>query len=244
VATVSIPPRFNGPPASANGGFACGTLAAAIDARAAEVTLRLPPPLATEMAVEDVGDGRWEMRSGEDLVAEARQLDGVEADPPWVVSIDDARTASAAYPWYEGHIYPTCFVCGPGRSPDDGLDVFTGPVEGRGIHAAAWTPSLEWADDDGSVRDEIVWAALDCPSSLPVMTAGGRTTPAALGRLSASLERPVRAGEPHALIAWALGEDGRKLHSASAVVDAAGKVLARARAVWVTLPAPIGADER
>jgi hypothetical protein len=41
---VTIERRFRGPSESGQGGYSCGLLARAIDAPAAEVTLRAPPP--------------------------------------------------------------------------------------------------------------------------------------------------------------------------------------------------------
>ena len=43
-ASLSIPARFNGPPASGNGGYSCGVLAACV-AGPARVRLHAPPPL-------------------------------------------------------------------------------------------------------------------------------------------------------------------------------------------------------
>jgi len=54
--TMTIPRRFRGPPNSGNGGYVCGMLARQI-AGAAEITLRAPPPLETELGVVEVGKG-------------------------------------------------------------------------------------------------------------------------------------------------------------------------------------------
>ena len=43
-----IPARFNGPPGSADGGYACGLVSEALGG-GFEVTLLLPPPLETEL---------------------------------------------------------------------------------------------------------------------------------------------------------------------------------------------------
>ena len=59
--TMTIPRRFRGPPNSGNGGYVCGMLARQI-AGAAEVTLRAPPPLETELDLVEVGTGVWELR--------------------------------------------------------------------------------------------------------------------------------------------------------------------------------------
>ncbi|MGH3039650.1 MAG: hypothetical protein ACRDLZ_09670, partial [Gaiellaceae bacterium] len=76
-----VPGRFNGPPDSANGGYACG-LVAAILGGVAEVTLRRPPPLDRELDVVRE-DGRVEIRDGEALVAEAAPVTlDVNVPPP------------------------------------------------------------------------------------------------------------------------------------------------------------------
>ena len=57
MATLSIDRRFCGPPGSGNGGYTAGRLAALIG-DPAEITLRRPPPLETEMRVERAGQNR------------------------------------------------------------------------------------------------------------------------------------------------------------------------------------------
>ena len=44
--TLTIPARFNGPPASANGGYTCGLVAGLVGAEDVSVSLRLPPPIS------------------------------------------------------------------------------------------------------------------------------------------------------------------------------------------------------
>jgi hypothetical protein len=53
---VRFESRFCGPPGVANGGFACGSLAALADGPA-EVTLRRPPPLDQPLEVRGDADG-------------------------------------------------------------------------------------------------------------------------------------------------------------------------------------------
>jgi hypothetical protein len=229
-----IPERFNGPPASANGGFACGTVARLIHAEAAEVSLRRPPPLGRPLGVERDGRRVALLDNGE-VVAEGKRSAGIEAEPPRAVDLDEAAVAGRRYPWLERHPYPTCFVCGPRRT-GDGLELFAGPTEDGRLFAAEWTPGAEW-DEGGRVREEIVWAALDCPSAVPVMSAEALEGEAVLARLAAAMEGPIVPGRPHVVLAWALGADGRKRHSASAILDEDGAVLARAEALWIELRA-------
>jgi hypothetical protein len=72
--TLTIARRFRGPLTSANGGYAAGSLAQALAAPAVEVTLRLPPPLETPLAIVEDGE-RTLLLDGERLVAEARAGD-------------------------------------------------------------------------------------------------------------------------------------------------------------------------
>lgn len=230
--TVVIGERFCGPPGSANGGYACAMAARGIDGPA-EVTLRVPPPLDRPLTVEQA-DGEVSLLDGDVLVAQARPA-VVDVEVPEPVSFADAERAAARYPWREGHPYPTCFVCGPEREPGDGLCIFPGPVEGRELYAASWTPDESLADDDGNVRDEFVWGALDCPGGI-VTDLFGDVGLILLGRLAADLRAPVRAGAPHVVQAWPVSRDGRKLHTASAVFTADGSLCAVARAVWIEVP--------
>jgi hypothetical protein len=220
--TVTIPGRFNGPPGSANGGYACGLVAALLPGGLAEVTLRLPPPLDRPLAV--VRNGRVEVRDGDALVAEAAGLEELAVDVPPAVSVEEAERASVGYSGFVAHAYSTCFVCGPER--EDGLRIFPGPVEGRELVAAPWVPP-----GDGPVPDELVWAALDCPSGWAVdeFSRSG----VLLGRLAARVVGPVVGGERYVVAGWPIGADGRKRFAGSAVWAGDGSVRAFARSTWL-----------
>jgi hypothetical protein len=160
---LTIPARFNGPPASANGGYTCGRVAELVGAEEVTVSLRRPPPL--ERRLEVVRDGeRVELRDGDgDVVAEGfPETLGIDVPDP--VSPAEAAEASAAglERWAANHPFPSCVVCGPERARRDGLRVFPGPLR-DGMYAAPWTPDASLAGGDGRVRTEFVWAALDCP---------------------------------------------------------------------------------
>jgi hypothetical protein len=215
-----VPGRYNGPPDSGNGGYTCG-LVAGILGGVAEVTLRRPPPLDRELEVVRA-NGRVEIRDGEALVAEAEPAE-VDADAPAPVSVEEAAEASTRYAGFLHHAYNTCFVCGPGR--EDGLRVYAGPVEGRpGLVASPWTPGPE-------VRPELVWAALDCPSGWAVDDF--QREGVLLGRMAAEIDRLPAPREPHVIVGWRVGEDGRKRFAGSVLLTAEGEVLARARSTWI-----------
>ena len=230
-AAVTVPSRFNGPPDSGNGGYSCGVLAAHIDGPA-RVRLHAPPPLDTAMDVRGTPDGGAAMYAGETLVGSGLPA-ALELDVPPAPSIDEAADAASRYACYENHVFPTCFVCGPGRPAHDGLELFAGPVNGWGLLASAWRPAPDLLDDSGFVRPEIVWSALDCPGYFACM--GPRPRPAVLGELHADMMHRVPGTEPLVVYAWPLGEDGRKRYAGTAVADAEGAVLARARSTWILL---------
>ena len=231
---VVIDRRFRGPPASANGGYTCGLVAAALGARAAEVNLRVPPPLETPMEVTREGE-RVALRDGDTTVADGVALDGVALDLPDAPPLHVAEDADARYPFYDHHAFPACFVCGPDREPGDGLRIFPGPIEGLPVMACVWTPDAELAMEEGHVRDEIVWAALDCPSGNSAHHFSRDERTMVLARLRGELTAPVVAGEPHIVVGWARERDGRKHFSATAIFAAGGAPLAHADALWVEL---------
>ena len=238
--TVTVGSRFNGPPGSGNGGYAAGLVASALGSNPAVVTLKAPPPLDRPLTVER-SNGGVVARNGDVVVAEARE-GAVDVEPPPPVAFGQAVAASERGPFADAvsHPYPTCFVCGPLRAEGDGLRIFAGPI--GEVYAAAWTPPAALAGPDGRMSDELVWAALDCPSSGPVANDAQRPgfLPIVLGRLAVRVDAPVVAGRPHVVMAWKLGIHGRKRASAAALYSDDGALCAVARALWIELAAPIG----
>jgi hypothetical protein len=228
--TLTIPAWFNGPPGSGNGGYTCGRVAQLVGAEVVEVSLRRPPPLDTPLEVVREGE-RVEVRDGDALVAEGgpSELLVDVPDPVQPSEIEAVREEGLAQ-WAEGHPFPTCVVCGPAR--EDGFRIYPSELPGRdGMFGATWTPPDA---NDGSVPPELVWAALDCPTSAPVANFG--EGPAmVLASLTARLGCPVRAGEPHTILSWPLGEDGRKHWGAAALYDSDGVLTCVSRALWIEL---------
>jgi hypothetical protein len=227
--SLMFPGRFNGPPGSANGGYACGVIAAHVPAQLVEVTLVHPPPLDTALLVEETGP-TYEVRpAGGVVVAVAKPVDEpVDVVPPVLDIPADAAAAVAD----ANHPFRSCFTCGPDREPGDGLRIFVKHLPGQSILADLWTPDESLADDDGAVRPEIVWAALDCPGGWAAFNRipGGV---AVLGRMTAHVERVPHVGEPCVVVATSDWHDGRKIGAHSALYTADGELLAAARAVWI-----------
>jgi hypothetical protein len=204
--------------------------------------LKAPPPLDRELSVER-DDGGVRVRDGDTVVAEARPAQ-VDVAPPPLVTLDEAADAETKGPFLDpdDHPFPSCFVCGPNRSAGDGLRIFAGPVDGRiadgkPVFAAQWTPPADLAGPDGLMPTEVVWAALDCPTSGPVANDPERPgfLPIVLGRLAARIDRPVAAGEPHLVLAWEISVEGRKRDAAAALYTAGGELCAVSRALWIEL---------
>jgi hypothetical protein len=221
--------KFRGPTTSANGGYTCGLLAAFFH-EPVEVTLRLPPPL--DRPLEVLTNDGVELRNGDALVAHAVPFE-VELDVPAAISFEEAEAAALPDGDRDSE-FPECFVCGWAR--EDGLRIYAGPVEGRDLVAATWVPG------DDVTASEFVWAALDCPGAYAVQF-GARGYPV-LGRLAARIEHLPHPGERCVVMAWPLGEEGRKLYAGTALIGEDGRTLGAARATWIiplgTLNPPTG----
>jgi hypothetical protein len=232
---ITIARRFCGPVESANGGYACGVAAAQLPAGPGtiEVTLRSPWPLETPVDVERADD-RAIIRDRGQLVAEVVRT-AITLEPPAPVSFDDATAASRGYPWFEGHPFPRCFVCGPERAAGDGLRIFPGAVAGRSVAAAPWIPDPSASGDGGRVSPEIVWSVLDCPSWFGMSCFHAWEGRPLLGRLAVEIRaRPV-VGDRCVCVGWLVGRDGRKAHGGSALFSDGGELLALGRATWITV---------
>jgi len=223
-----IPARFNGPPSSGNGGFACGLVSALFDG-VAEVTLRSPPPLDTELDVAHTPDG-IEVLDGKTLVASARQIEPWEVEVPTPPTLETARAARENYRGHSIHEFPTCFTCGTDR--EDGLAIFPGPIDG-GVAASSWRADESLPSRDGALIDEIVWAALDCPGAWA--SARMEDGPIVLGRMAAMILEPIPIGPEYVSYGWTESEDGRKSFAGTAVADGEGRILAVAKQTWISL---------
>lgn len=227
---VVIPSRFNGPPDSGNGGYCAGVVASFVDGDAT-VRLHAPPPLDTPLQVS-VSGGSVEVHDAETLVATAR-AEVLELHVPRPPDIESARAARSGFPGLDGHLYPTCFVCGTGRPNRDGLELFTGPLEDGTAYACSWLPQEDFIDADGHVHPLFVWSALDCPGGYGAF--GSRKVPMLLGELALSRRKPVPGSAELVIYAWSLGAEGRKHYGGAAIASAEGEVLAVSRSTWIAL---------
>ena len=231
MATIRIERRFRGPPLTGNGGYVAGLVAAALGGTNCTVTLKSAPPLERDLTL--AAEDAVATLSEDDTVVVTAAQEPVDIDVPAPPSLEAAREAEPRFTGLSSHIFPGCFVCGPDRQSGDGMRIFPGAV-GDPAHqvAATWTPDEGLAGEDGVVRPEFVWAALDCPGYFAVEDKAGL---ALLGRMAATIHRPVRVGAELVVTGWPIESEGRKHRVGSALHDADGNLLAAATATWITL---------
>jgi hypothetical protein len=228
--TVTIAARFCGPPGSANGGYFAGIVAGAA-ARTVTVRLIRPPPLDTELTLDELPDGALRVSSGTEAIGEARPAPLALAAPPapdYLAAVE----ASRHYAGFRYHRFPTCFVCGTQRVRGDGMRIFAGPLAERGLVAAPWVPDASLDSGDGKVHAEFMSAALDCPGYYAVAPDDRMML---LAEFTAHVDRRVHVGESCTVVGWQIGASGRK--------HEAGELCGRARALWIEpreAPPPLG----
>lgn len=230
---VVIDSRFCGPPESGNGGWVSGRVAEALATDAhplVRVRLHSPPPLGRPLDLSTEGDGTANLVDHEQLIASAETVDDFVWDAPPAVSWAAAEAAATAYEGQTEHPFPTCFACGTGRTPGDGLRLRPGPVPGmENTYAAPWQPT------ESTVP--ITWAALDCPGG---WSAGFAGRPMVLGTMTARVDSVPTVCEQYVVVGEPRGQEGRKFFSASALYTTDGYLLARAEATWIVVdPATI-----
>ncbi|MFC7813260.1 hypothetical protein ACFUTR_01155 [Streptomyces sp. NPDC057367] len=235
VRTCRVARTHNGPPGSANGGYACGMVARAaadVVGPAAVVQLHAALPLDTELTVH-AHRGRALVRHGDELVATVSAAKhGQRAVAPFV-SVAAARRASASFAGAVAHPFPECLVCGTARTDSAALHLTPGGVDGLpGVVACIWTPD----DPD----PDTVWAALDCPGGWTLDQTG---SPHVLGRMSAHVRAVPPSGKPTIVVARRIATVGRTARVVSALFGPDGTEFGRAEATWVRLtgssdPAP------
>jgi hypothetical protein len=233
---VVVARRFHGPPDSGNGGYVAGLFGTRIKGPA-EITLRAPIPLDRPLQLHRDGE-HLAMRDGAATIAQARAVADFQLDVPDLPGWDQAAACSRHGGSGVDSDFHQCFVCGAGRAPGDGLRVLAQhlpPRHGRPAMAlAAWQPHQACAGADGRIAPEFLWSALDCPGAVAVL---GEDDPRVTltGRMSGVVEHLPQPGERCVVAGWALGEEGRKLYSGTAIADSNGRILARARITWIVL---------
>jgi len=226
---IRIDSRFNGPPGSANGGYACGLVAAGIG-ETVNVRLYSPPPLDTDLELSNADQpDKWLLKQDDKVIA-AATCTQVRAHVPPAPTYLEALEASKHFTGHNQHAYANCFVCGPQRSPGDGLRIFAGKLQSSNVVAAPWLPRSDLGNDQGKVKPEFIWCALDCPGYFASVMPGRS---ALLGELAVHIDRSVHVEEPCVVIGWQIMIEGRKHKVGTALFDEDGERCAVGVATWI-----------
>ena len=255
-ATVRVPPRFAGPPGSANGGLAVGLLAcpalraAPGGSRVSRISARLhrPLPLDRDLRVETQLEGAVARVAlvGDDGPAITGDLElraAHDAAPPLPGAVTGHVAALAATPvpdappfWEVTGEHPIagCFSCGPEHPR--GLGIFPRAVA-DGVVCAPWTTGGEFARD-GVIATSVVTSAIDCSSGICMPLDMQRELLDLdqfflLGSLDVRYLRDAPPDRAYRVAAKALRRDGRKFFGLSVLADDGGIAYATAEATWI-----------
>lgn len=250
--SISIAAKFRGPPHSGNGGYVSGVIADLLFRRepvanrpvhsSIEVTLRAPTPLDLPLSVVYADESKsLRVLHRDTLIAEAKAVP-LQITVPAPATWDEAMHARelsyslpmGEHPFFEGirrGAHPICFCCGAEPSVTESLQVYSAPVKNNEQVAAAWIPNACFADENGNVRPEYIWTALDCPGQMAWRARDVRT--GMLGRFTAHIDKSVRAGERCVVIGWTMENEGKKYFAGTALFNEANELCAYAKAVWI-----------
>lgn len=237
--SVIIGRQFNGPPKSANGGYASGILAGGLAEvgyqGAVEASLHAPPPLDQALELGATAETA-SLMDGETKVGSAKAVTlslEVPDLPTNPIFVGDPVADDGAFTPFD-----ICFVCGRARHAGDGLCLFSQRIEGHdGLIGVPWHLHQNFAREDGTIDPVFIWSALDCPGYFAC--AYGEA--ALLGRLTAEIFKPLRAGGEAMVFGWSKDDPNappsRKRRCGTAVVDADGELVAKAEGLWITVDA-------
>lgn len=226
---ITIKKQFCGPPNSGNGGYTSGLIAKHFQGDV-EVRLLQPPPLDTELDL--LIDTEGASLFNQDIKLAQAKPTALNILIPKAVSLQEAQHATKQYIDPEQHLLPTCFVCGPLRNADDGLNIFAGPTHLDHQVAAPWQPKSSLANSSGQVKSEFIWAALDCPGYFAINRLHKISL---LGCMSGSIKGQVFATKNYIVQAWLLHSEGRKHFTGTAIFDEQGELCAASSQIWIEL---------
>jgi len=236
MSTIVVEKKFRGPPNSGNGGYVAGLIGREMPGPATAM-IRAPVPLDTPLTLERRDDGDLAVMNGDTLVlfgkaATAEDLPQVPTAP----TIVEARAAGLRSPVLGKPIHPPCFSCSDLREEGDGLRVCNGQIEGRepGYSACTWIPHANFANADGDIPIEVIWAALDCSGSICWMIEGHPV--GMLGTMTGEVLKRPKVGAEHIVMAWPIESQGRRFFSGVALFTSDGELLARGKQIWIGRP--------
>jgi hypothetical protein len=223
---ISVPARFAGPPGYANGGWIAGMIAQATDLNPAQITLRSPVPLETDLIL--TAD---RLMVGETLIAEIAQGTFTRDVPPFVF-VTEAIAAESRSHVRSTADYGHCVVCGADRT--DGYQLRPGPVAGSAtLVACRWSPRLISPPLPDTARIPAIWAAMDCPG---VWTVDAALEPMLLGRMTGEITGDFESSADDFIVVGEFNSrEGRKMLTSTAVYRTDGTLVAHAEQVWISI---------
>ena len=229
-AQLTVPARFSGPSGYANGGWIAGMLAQVTGLDTAQITLRSPVPLETNLSV--TAD---HLLHGEKLIAEIAPGSFTRDAPPFV-PLSEAIAAEANTRVRATTDYGDCLVCGVNRL--DGYQLKPGPVgdgatpEQATLSACRWLPKRISPALAAIDIIPATWAAMDCPG---VWTVDASLEPMLLGRIIGSVSHPPNLEDEFIVVGQFHAREGRKMLTSTAVYNTDGNLMARAEQVWISV---------
>ena len=183
----------------------------------------MPSSLGIELSIEHNLASEATLLHDANVLAVGRSHQTTEdhpAPPPW----GEAVLASEAYVAMTDNDYPNCFGCGPALPDGKGIRVFTGPIKGRDLVAAAGRLRVP-------LRRPTVCSCLStCGQRSTVLEVGpgGSSSRGACrhGVPERSAKTPILAGAPYLVTGWPVRQDGRKSFVGMAIFDRDGVVCA------------------
>ncbi|PJZ27642.1 hypothetical protein [Leptospira kmetyi] len=239
--SIEINEKYCGPPNSGNGGYVAGITANPIEHKAAVIKIRAPAPLGETLYYSgDSGKNGIRLLSKESnlVIAEAKEDSEFYRDVPELnsSSLEGIQHPEKEYLGFKQHPFPTCFVCGPNRNHEDGMRIFPAKISDQvgftHLHGAFWNPWKDLSGTDGNVRNEIVWAALDCPGGFAVSYV--EPTLIVLAKLRGRLLEPIFPEVPYAILSWEIGRNRRQRIAGTAIYRIEDrKCVAYSEALWM-----------
>ncbi|PJZ55680.1 hypothetical protein [Leptospira barantonii] len=239
--SIEINEKYNGPPKSGNGGYVAGITANRIENNAVVIKIRAPAPLNETLyySRDPSGSGIKLLSKGTNsVIADAKEDSEFYMDVPELnsSSLEGIQNPEQEYLGFHKHPFPTCFVCGPNRNHKDGMRIFPAKISDQvgftHLHGAFWNPWKDLSGTDGKIRDEIVWAALDCPGGFAASYV--EPTLIVLVKLRGRLLESIFPEVPYAIQAWEIGRNRRQRIAGTAIyrIDDR-KCVAYSEALWM-----------
>ncbi|TGK18526.1 hypothetical protein [Leptospira stimsonii] len=239
--SIEINEKYCGPPKSGNGGYIAGIAAKPIQKDAAVIKIKSPGPLNETLyySLNSSTNGIKLLSKDADVViAEAQEDPEFFMNVPELNSsiLEDIQNPEEEYLGFQRHPFPTCFVCGPQRKQEDGMRIFPAKIPDQvgftHLHGDFWNPWKDLGDADGKIRNEIVWAALDCPGGFAVSYVD--PTMIVLVKLRGRILESLFTEVPYAILSWEIGRNRRQRTPGTAIYRISDrKCVAYSEALWM-----------